>query len=49
MNKTDEQLYDCFITAGDEESFRSLFDRYRNPLMRFIYEIQGMAGYIRRG
>ncbi len=32
----DNELYFNFITTGDEEPFRILFDRYRSPLILFI-------------
>lgn len=35
----DNDLYSNFISAGDEEAFRVLFDRYRSPLILFIDEI----------
>ena len=35
-DRTDEQLYDRFISTGDEETFRILFDRYRSLLILFI-------------
>ncbi|MCR5278341.1 MAG: RNA polymerase sigma factor [Lachnospiraceae bacterium] len=37
----DFELYQNFISAGDENSFRTLFERYREPLTYFLYGLVG--------
>ena len=36
MDRTDEALYESFITDNDEEAMRDLFDKYRIPLTCYI-------------
>ena len=35
-DRTDEKLYDSFITRNDEEAMRALFEKYCDPLTYFI-------------
>ena len=39
MAGTDGQLYICFLNGGDEEAFRSLYEKYRDGLVCFLYGI----------
>ena len=41
MNTTDEALYAGFLAENDEEAFRLLFERYREPLTFFLRELLG--------
>ncbi len=41
MHMNDFELYKNFISSRDESSFRTLFERYRDPLTYFLYGLVG--------
>ena len=41
MDQTDGQLYICFLSEGDMDALGTLFEKYKDTLILFIYGIVG--------